>query len=65
MVASTTHMKLKLPSLEGKLITMKVDQKMAHKCYENSLRNRRGTYTIITETRGPGLEIEADPCNER
>jgi len=45
VVASTTHMKIKLPSLEGGVITIKSDQKMARKCYESSLKNRRGTYT--------------------
>ena len=64
-VTSTAHMKLKLPSPEGRVITMKLDQKMARKCYENNLRNRRGTYKIITQMGGLGVEIEIDPCNER
>jgi len=64
-VASTSHMKMKFPSPEGKIITMKVHQKMACKCYENSLRNRKGTYTIITQMGGPILEVEADPHEER
>ena len=37
-VASTRHMKMKLPSLEGAVITIKSDQKEAKKCYENSLK---------------------------
>jgi len=36
VVASTTHMKMKLPSLEG-VITISSYQKMARKCYESSL----------------------------
>jgi len=40
-VASTRHMKMKLPSLEGTVITIKFDQKEAKKCYENSLKTKR------------------------
>jgi len=45
-VASTAHMKMKLPSSERGVITIKVDQKTERKCYESSLKNRRGTYAI-------------------
>lgn len=38
-IVSTMHLKLKLPSPDGKVMPMKLDQKVAHKCYENSLRN--------------------------
>ena len=48
IAVSTSHLKLKLPSPEGKVITMRVDKKVARKCYENSLRSRRGTYTITS-----------------
>jgi len=37
-VASTRHMKMKLPSLGGWVIVIKSDQKAARKCYENSLK---------------------------
>lgn len=37
-VASTTHMKMKLSSSKGGIITIKVGQKMARKCYESSLK---------------------------
>jgi len=42
VVASTRHMKMKLPSLEGGVITIKSDQKAAKKCYKNSLKTKRG-----------------------
>jgi len=42
-VASTTHMKMRLPSDEGEVITIKVYQKTTRKCYENSLKNQRTT----------------------
>ena len=41
VVASTRHMMIKLPSLEGGVIIIKSDQKVARKCYENSLNSRR------------------------
>jgi len=47
-VVSTTHMKMKFPT-EGKIVTMEVDQEIARKCYENSLRTRR-TYALAQTT---------------
>ena len=38
-VASTRHMKMKLPDLNGKVIVIKSDQEEGRKCYENSLKN--------------------------
>jgi len=48
-VASTRHMKMKLPSLEGGVITIKSDQKAAKKCYENNLKTRRGVCAISAQ----------------
>jgi len=48
-IALTTHMKMKFPSLEGGIITIKVDQKMAWKWYESSLKNHRGTYAVTIQ----------------
>ena len=39
-VASTRHMKMKLPNLTGKVITIKSNQKKAKRCYENNLKTR-------------------------
>jgi len=36
----TRHMKIKLPDLAGKVITIKSDQKEAKRCYENNLKTR-------------------------
>jgi len=63
-VTTTTHMKMKLPSTDGKMITIKVDQKMAQKCYESSLKNCR-TYTVAIQHRELGWIVEADINNER
>ncbi|XP_068475136.1 uncharacterized protein [Phaseolus vulgaris] len=40
VVPSTRHMKMKLPDLTGKVITIKSDQKEAKRCYENNLKTR-------------------------
>ena len=47
-VPSTRHMKVKLPSMEGMIITICSDQKEAKKCYENSLTNRRSVCHVTT-----------------
>jgi len=49
VVASTRHMKMKLPSLEGTVITIKSDQKEAKKCYENSLKTKIGVFVVTTQ----------------
>ena len=64
-VASTTHTKMKLPSAEQKVITIKSHQKMARKCYETSLKNRRGTYAVTIQLEEPGWVVEADISDER
>jgi len=40
-VPSTRYMKMKLPNLTGKVITIKSDQKEANRCYENNLKTKR------------------------
>jgi len=58
-VPSTRHMKVKLPSMEGVVITILFDQKEAKKCYENSLKNRRSVCHVSTTPppgAGPGQE---------
>jgi len=57
-------MKVKLPSPEGKVIIMKVDQNIARKCYESSLRNKRGTYMVATTHGEPAIEINHVPHGE-
>jgi len=47
-VASTRHMKMKLPSLERTVITIKFDQKEAKRCYENNLKTKRGVFAVTT-----------------
>jgi len=40
-------MKMKLPDLSGKVIVIKSDQEEARKCYENSLKTKRGVVMVI------------------
>ena len=54
-VPSTRHMKVKLSSMEGVVITIRSDQKEAKKCYENSLKNKRSV-SYITTTPPTGVE---------
>ncbi|XP_068486605.1 uncharacterized protein [Phaseolus vulgaris] len=53
-VPSTRHMKLKLPSMEGTVITIKSDQVEARRCYENSLR-QKSSICHVTSTPPPGV----------
>jgi len=55
VVASTRHMMMKLPSLEGGVIIIKSDQKTARKCYENSLKIRRGMCAVTIQARMPEM----------
>jgi len=48
-VASSRHMKMKLSSLEGVVITMKSDQKEAKRCCENSLMTKSGVCSVTTQ----------------
>jgi len=55
-VALTRHMKMKLPSLEEVVITIKSEHKVAKKCYENSLKTKRGVSVVTNQPpRGEGL----------
>jgi len=54
VVPSTRHMKLKLPSTEGVVITIRSDQKEARRCYENSLKHQRSV-CHVTSTPPPGV----------
>ena len=47
-VPSTRHMKVKLPSLEGAVITIKSDQEKAKRCYKNSLKTRGGIFSVTS-----------------
>jgi len=48
VITLTRHMKMKLPSLGGTVITIGSDQNEAKRCYENILKTKRGVYTVTT-----------------
>jgi len=53
-VSSARHMKMKLPDLAGKVITIKSDQKEAKRCYENNLKTKKGVFMVTTRPREVG-----------
>ena len=55
VVPSTRHMKLKLSSMEGVVITIKSDQKEARRCYKNSLKQQRSV-CHVTPTPPSGVD---------
>ena len=56
-------MKLKLPSMEGAVITIKSDQAEARRCYENSLKQKRSVCHVTT-TPPPGVREERSVVRE-
>jgi len=63
-VASTRHMKMKLPSLECSVITIKSDQKATNKCYENSLKTKRGVCTVTRQPPGGEGDTRVEVARE-
>ena len=62
-VSSTRHMKMKLSDLNGQVIIIRSDQEEARKCYENSLKTKRGVFMVYE--RPPSADttmIEATPA---
>jgi len=64
-VASTRHMKMKLPDLGGKVITIKSDQKEAKRYYENSLKTKRGVFMVTTRAPSEEGVARAEIARER
>jgi len=55
-VASTAYIKMKLSSFEEGVITIKVEQKMARKCYKSSLKIEEGlTQSLFRHESQKGL----------
>ena len=63
-VASTRHMKMKLPDLSGKVIVINSDQEEARKCYENSLKTKRGVLMVFQRPPSSDTVMEVEPLNE-
>jgi len=55
---------LKLPDLSGKVIVIKSDQKEAKKCYENSLKTKRGVFMVVERPPMEEAPVETVPMEE-
>jgi len=55
-VISMVHLKMKFPTDDGKVLTLSVNQEVARKCYEDSLRSRRKVAYSVSTT-----EVVIDP----
>ena len=64
-MAFTRHVKVKLPSLEVTVITIKSDKKKAKKCYENSLKTKKGVFLVTTQPPGEEGVTRAEIARER
>ena len=60
-IASTHHMKMKLPDLSGKVIVIRSDQEEARKCYENSLKMKRGVFMVFERPPSVDAMMEIEP----
>ena len=52
---------MKFPIVEGRIVTLRVDQKMARKCYKNNLRNRKGLYVVAAAHEVNTMEADLEP----
>jgi len=57
-------MKLKLPDLSGRVIVIKSDQQEAKKCYENSLKEKRGVFMMVEHPPSADTPMEVEPVEE-
>ena len=63
-VSSTRHMKLKMPDLSDRVIVIKSDQHEAKKCYENSLKTKRGVFMVVERPPSADTPMEVEPIEE-
>ena len=63
-VASTCHMKMKLPDLSGRVIVIKSDQEEARKFYENSLKTKRGVFMVLERSPISATPMEVESAEE-
>jgi len=54
-------MKMKLPNLSGRVIVIKSDQEEARKCYENSLKAKRGVFMVLERSPVSDTSMEVEP----
>jgi len=63
-VASTCHMKMKFPDLSGMVIVIKSDQVKARKCYENSLKTKKGVFMVLEQSPISATPVEVESLEE-
>ena len=63
-VTSTRHMKMKLSDLSGRVIVIKSDQEETRKCYENSLKTKRGVIMVMERPPISDTPMEVEPLEE-
>jgi len=64
-VASTRHMKMKLPDLSGRVIVIKSDQEDARKSYENNLKTKRGVVMVMERPPITNTSMRVEPLRRR
>jgi len=57
-------MKMKLPDLSGRVIVIKSDQDEARKCYENSLKTKRGVFMVLERSPISVMPMEVESLEE-
>jgi len=57
-------MKMKLPDLSGRVIVIKSNQEEARKCYENSLKMKRGVFMVWERSPSVDTPMEVEPLEE-
>ena len=57
-------MKMKLPDLSGRVIVIKSDQEEAQKCYENSLKTKRGMFMVLERSPISATPMEVEFAEE-
>jgi len=57
-------MKMKLLDLSGKVIVIKSDQEEARKCYENSLKTKRGMVMVMDRPLVSDSQMQLEPLEE-
>jgi len=63
-VASTRYIKMKFLDLSGRVIVIKSDQEEARKCYENSLKTKRGVIMVMERPPVSDTPMEVEPLEE-
>jgi len=57
-------MKLKLPDINDRVITIKSDQQEEKKCYEKSLKTKRGVFIVVERPPSADTPMEVEPVEK-